>query len=468
MDFDIWRERVVKGLTINNTLVIVAIVLVVRLLTSFFYGTQDVEWWKAWYSAIDNKGITRVYGTSDSVNLSLLEQNWSFKQIRDSTQYLHGFSANDYFRSKYPVTQPPFYIYHVYIAGSLYKMVDPELTNNRIYNFFLNIIPVLYSLLTALLIFLFLRSTGQKELAGYTSLLYFINPLVLLNSPIQGFWDPILAFYVLLSLVFLYGRYLYLAAASLTLAVLFKPTAVIILPVFLSIVIIDYSFFKCIKGLLVAILTGLLLAIPYILDDHMIGMILGVTSIVDYSNDISRQSLNLWWSLQYYMNFIQSNTTSVVDLLLGQNFNWQNDVQASHFQFFNLKLLSLVLFILATIRNLYMLPKLMRVNRLYVFYFVFIQSYIYFIFRIGVQSNHYYIMFVFLSVIALIKSELFKVYLVVLCIFLFQDLIFYGFGRDLNVGVYLLTLLRIPLITVVLSVVNFFFLMRLLKRPIIF
>ncbi len=453
-----WLKRRAKS--------IVLFAIIFRLFAGFLYGTQDVEWWKAWIFSIEQKGFVNLYGKSDAENMKLIKQGKSFEEVRKETQNLILFKPYKYTRTEYIVPQPPVYLYHIYVAGKIYKLVDPSLTNNRLYNFFLNFFPILYSILTCIVIYNFLKSTQYSYLALSSSLLYLLNPLIILNSPIQGFWDPILGFYILLSLISLYKKKLTLSFIFLVIALLIKPTAIIVIPIYLFFVIRENKFMKIIKSSLITLIISLILISPFIYTNHFISMVLGVQSILFSSNDISRQSLNIWWPLQYYLNFYISNTHTFIDFLLGNNFIWYNDFPVANVSSINLRVISFFLYFSATILNFYNASKYISKNRFYIFYFSFIQCYIYFMLRIGVQNNHYYIMIIFFSIFCFISKELFYFFLYLIFLFFVQDFIFYGFGRDFSIMYKVLNFLHLPFITVIISIINLVFFVKILYKPV--
>jgi Gpi18-like mannosyltransferase len=450
---------------IKKSKYIIVFAIFIRIVTSFFWGTQDVEWWKAWIFSIEQKGLTHIYGKSDAIALNLFREGKNFKEVRKETQNVILFKPHKYIRNEYTVTQPPVYLYHIYIVGKAYKLYDPSLSNNRHYNFFLNFFPILYSILTCILIYYFLKSIGYNYLALASSLFYLLNPLLILNSPIQGFWDPILGFYIFLAMIFLFKNKLVESLIFFAIALLVKPTAIIISPVFIFFVIRENGATKILKSILVASVIVILLISPFLYTNHSISMILGISSIIESSNDISRQSLNFWWPIQYFFNFYSSNSKNITDFLLGNNFTWFKDYPSSNVTYINLKILSLCLFIIATSINLYNASRFILYNRIYIFYFSFIQCYIYFMLRVGVQNNHYYIMIILYSIFCFFSKEIFRDFIFLLLIFFIQDFIFFGFGRDFSVMLPVLNILNLPFITVLLSYLNFIFFIRILIKP---
>jgi Gpi18-like mannosyltransferase len=456
-----------KNWLIKNSKIIIIVAIGLRLSFAFLYGTQDVEWWKAWYSSMEEKGLLNVYGATDDENIKLIAQGLSFEEIRKKTQNIIVYNPYKYTRTNYPVTQPPVYLYHVFIAGKLYRIFDRKLQNNRYYNFFLNLVPILYCLLTCVLIYWFLNSTRYKDQALISAVFYLFNPLIILNSPIQGYWDPVLGFFVIFSLILLYKKRLTSSLILFSISALVKPTAIVVSPVYIYYVIREHATIQIFKSLTVAFIVVFILASPFIFSSRFIGVALGVHSILTYSSDISRQSLNIWWPLQYYLNFWESNSCGIFDFLVGNNFYWNRDFPVERAGE-NLRLISGFSWLLATTINLFNAHKFYKIDRFYVFYFSFVQVYIYFMLRIGVQCNHYYIMMICYSLFCFFSREIFVKFVFLLLIFFAQDFIFYGFGRDFQKGVGGLNFLKLPFITVVISITNFFLFVKILIRPIKF
>jgi Gpi18-like mannosyltransferase len=440
--------------------------LIVKIGTSFFYGTQDVEWWKAWFSSIEKNGITNVYGKSDSVNLTLLNRGYNIEEITKKSQNVIFFEPKNYNRKEYVVTQPPIYLYHLLIAGKLYKILNPNLSNNRLYNFFLNLFPLFYNFLITLSIYLILKRSKYYEIASITALFFFINPLIILNSPIQGFWDPILGFFILISFYFLYEKKLTLSLLFYMVAILTKPTGIIVSPLFIYIIITEYRLIYLLKSIFITFIIASIILSPFIFSDHFISMLLGVKSILNSSQDISRQSLNFWWPFQYYFNYSHSNLSNLNDLFFGQNFEWYNDFPTTRIKLINLKLISFILFTIATIINILNTRKHLKKDRFYIYYFAFIQCYVYFMLRIGVQNNHYFIMIIFYSLIIFFSKEAYYKFFILLLLFFIQDFIFYGFGRDFSHMISVLTILHLPIFTVFLSIFNILFFLKFLIKPV--
>ncbi len=75
-------------------------------------------------------------------------------------------------------------------------------------------------------------------------------------------------------------------------------------------------------------------------------------------------------------------------------------------------------------------------------------------------------MLLFCSVICFFSKEMFRTFLILILIFFTQDFIFYGLGRDFSLMLGALNFLNLPFITVILSLLNFLFFLKILLKPI--
>src|SRR5690606_9071753 len=116
--------------------------LLLRLLLAPLYGTQDIEWQKAWGTHAVREGVLTMYGAPDAEILALSREGKSREEIRAATQTVIPFEPYRYFRTEYLVTYPPGYIYSLRLAVGAYAAIDPNLSNGRLFNFFVNLPPL--------------------------------------------------------------------------------------------------------------------------------------------------------------------------------------------------------------------------------------------------------------------------------------------------------------------------------------
>jgi len=447
----------------NSKIIIILIFtfLLMRLILGTCYGTQDVEWWKAWSVESVTNGLTNVYGASDSEIINKYKEGKTTKEVLESTQKIIHYKPKDYERVEYKVTQPPIYIYSLYIVGNLYQVVSPSMENNRLFNFFLNLIPAFFSILTTFVIYLFVKSISTREIAILTAGAYWLSPLVLLNSPIQGYFDPIIAFFVTASFILLYKKHLSLSYVFLVLGVLSKPTAIIVFPVLFWIGLKDYPFKKNLIAWFFSFITVLIILLPFILNGRALSVFQGVWSINESSQDLSRQSMNLWWLVQYSWtaihNLYSSDISSVSAIMGGPGSNWINDIPSillGNILGFNVQNIGFILWGLFTILNLWFISVKIHSDRKAIFVAAGLQIYAYFILRVGVQTNHYFVLIPLFCIVSMLSFNKFKYYLLISAIFLMQDFLIYGFGRDFNHGRSILTLFYAGWISNLLAFAN--------------
>jgi hypothetical protein len=170
--------------------------------------------------------------------------------------------------------------------------------------------------------------------------------------------------------------------------------------------------------------------------------LLGIVTITSVSHDVSRQALTFWWPVQYAWRVIdacKSGEVSPLTALAGGPYTWFRDVPAglvSSALSVDIEVVGLLLFALGTAANLRILVKSKR--RSWILVCAPIQVLAYYFLKTGVQINHYFIAIPLLALLVCRVRWAALLYLASSAVFLFQDLAFYGFGRDLNYGTQLL------------------------------
>jgi hypothetical protein len=415
-----------------------AVGLALRLLTAPAWGTQDIEWWKAWSSHVVKDGLRDVYGSaSDAEIVELVAEGKTYPEIRSETQTTIHFKARHYKRTRYVLTQPPVYIYSISASTWLYSLFSPELENDRWFNASLNGPPIVYSALLALLIGWAAGRFLAPNLAVPAALLYWLNPLVILNSPVQGYQDPLCILFGTAALVALYERKLTLSVVLFVTSTLTKPQGVLMLPVIALVGVLEHGFRANLRAWLAGVATGVVLGLPFILMGRFFSVIVGVLSIADSSQDLTRQTLNLWWPAQYFANAREliANGYDVGTALLGGNPRVYRDRPMDVFAAesgVNAAFVGFVLLGIFTVLNLWSLRNRLRTDRLAMISAAAIQIYGYYMLRAGVQINHYFPLVPLLTIVALRNRANLRHYAILCALLLVQDLIFYGFGRDLR------------------------------------
>ncbi len=433
---------------------------VIRIMCAFLYGTQDVEWWKAWGTYAVTDTLNTIYGKTDKEVISQFKNGKNLKEVLALTQKVMPYKSYKYFRTEYKLTQPPVYIYSLYASAKLYSVFSPKLKNGRLFNFFVNLQPIIFSLLSALLIGWFVARAASENIGKLAGLIYWLNPLVLLNSPIQGYQDPICVFWVTVAIVALYCKKIKWAVVFLVLAFMTKPQGVLIAPVILFVGICENKLIENIKAWLFGVITAVAISTPFIISRHFLSMVLGVLSIRDSSGDLTRQSMNIWWPLQYCLNAAHLHLKEGMGLIsafLGHSFYVYMDFPISRLvslTHINISAIGFGLYAVFTIVNLAFLKRSLPYHRENIVFSAALQVYGYFILCPGVQINHYFGIIPLLTLIMVADTANLKYYIAICSVFLLQDLIFYGFGRDFNHGQALLSKLYLAWFTIVLSFAN--------------
>lgn len=439
----------------------------IRMAVSVLYGTQDVEWWKAWIVYCLNHGVTSIYGGNDTELARLTkEHNISWFEAYKGVQSKIHYRGYNYAREEYPYHQPPLYIYGLFLVGKLYQLIDKDLTNNRRFNVIVNIIPNACALGITVLIFHFFESNFSLESALIASLIFWLNPLVLLNTPVQGYWDVCMALPALASLVSMYHGNLILAYLLVTISVLVKPQGVLIVPVVFSVGLFQFPLITNLAAIGASLALGILIFLPFILTGRGITAVIGIASIGFSSQDLSRQAYNFWWILQYGANAvkeIKARSASDRDSLLGGNTGWFLDYPAQRIGL-PVQAISRYCIVLFTVANICYANSVYAQDRNIIFVAAFLQVYGYFILRVGVQGNHYFAMLPILCIMPLLDTAYTFVLITIVLVFFLQDFIHYGFGRDYNPGIQFLSNHRLGWTTVLISMINTLFFLLLCCR----
>lgn len=434
---ELWNRRVV--------LVLFILGLILRLAGGFFYGTQDMEWWKAFGNyGVRAGNVTSIYGAKDHVILDAYEKGLSYAQVLAETQTIIDYTPHNYFRTQYFYPQPPLYIYSIWICTKGLELFNKTLSNGRLFNWFLNLEPVLASIFITLIIFVFAKSLFDHDSALSAALLYWLNPLVVLNSPIQGYRDPLCALFAVTSIFFLCKKSLAGAFIFLVLAALYKPQGILIAPIVIWVGLKKHPIRENLRAWGASALTVVLVFSPFIIDNRVLSAILGISSINSVSQDVSRGALNFWWPVQYIYNIVtgvyvfQDVPAAILSKIVG----------------FNIRVVGYLLLAIFTFINLWKLTCQNYFGRQAIVVASALQVYAYFILRVGVQTNHYFILIPLLACLACSYKQYFRYYLMVSSIFFLQDIIFYGLGRDFNYFGRLLVWLSMGWTTIFLAFAN--------------
>jgi Gpi18-like mannosyltransferase len=119
---------------------------------------------------------------------------------------------------------PPFNVYIFWIFGSLANALGIGMAT------MVKLVPNLFDLATALLIYLFVRKQTTFKLAIISVALYAFNPAVIYNTAVWGQFDAVYTFFLILSLVLALKSKPLPSAAAFAVGLLTKPQAIALAP----------------------------------------------------------------------------------------------------------------------------------------------------------------------------------------------------------------------------------------------
>jgi len=123
---------------------------------------------------------------------------------------------------------PPFNVYFFWGLGSLAKVLSLSSTPAIFY--IIKLLPNLFDIAIALLIFVFVRKRLDFKAAMLATALYAFNPAVVFNAAVWGQFDAIYTFLLVLSLMLALASKPEPSAVTFTLGLLTKPQSIALLP----------------------------------------------------------------------------------------------------------------------------------------------------------------------------------------------------------------------------------------------
>ena len=211
---------------------------------------------------------------------------WSLDLITQGFRNFYSVAISDYL---------PGYLYVVWFLG-------------KVFWWFLNkgvLLPfelvykspsILTDVATTLLIFQITKEYTNKKIAYLTSLFYFLNPVFFFNSTIWGQVESYTFFFMLLATFFFLRKNYFMSFAVLGYAQSIKPIAILILPIFLLLLILEkIQFKKILFYSLVFILVVFAVFTPFNPGENIISFVIerhGITS--SFYQLTSLNAFNFW------------------------------------------------------------------------------------------------------------------------------------------------------------------------------
>ncbi len=320
------------------------------------------------------------------------------------------FLPNDYFRFFFPVAQPPLFLLDLAFTNSLKNL----LSINSDY-VVLNLTNIVFSFTLTLLISSILRERSIKRHRTWALALVWANPLLILQSNIQGYRDLLLLNLITLSIKLMDRdkKCLYLSGAVFALACMTKPTAIFVVIVFF-ICLTNRAFLKFLIGMTFSV--SMVFAI-YLFTDRLFGLVAAIFTEFSFTQTFS-EGISFWSTFKLLFEYteylpissdLQSFTMSVGNILL------------KNLTLISILHLGIFLLIALKMRRDSKIDIFGRRIQIFIIFFYFLMP--------NSRMNHY---FVFLSILLIaipVARERLLITPVIALIFL-QDLLYGGFGRN--------------------------------------
>lgn len=409
----------------NRRLLIVLFLigLLVRVVGLFGLGDADMEHFKAWAMITRSHGLPAMYSVSDAELLADSQRRQvsivdSFNTLRTRVRFA---PLAGYWRSEYMVMYPPGSVYLLHLSGMAYSLISPDMENGRLFNVFISLPMLLASLVNSWVIYVFLKRENPT-LAVATTLVYWLNPIVLLDSTIQGYNNPIIVLLFLLALMCLYRRYYLLAVCVAVLSVWVKPQGTLLVLLTGVVCLKETKPRMWLLYLLAGIGTSLVVLWPFVIPGYAASALLGATATVrslgEWSVEVlSARAWNVWWPIQLVVRYLWgADPTKLAE------FKSRFGVDA--------RLLGSVIMLLVSGLSLAKMFMELPVRRIYVFLCAVMLAYAYTMVQVNVQYNQFFMLIPILLLVSLANRRLFAMTVVVSTPWALQLLAYGGLGRD--------------------------------------
>lgn len=412
-----------KALESRQKLIVVLVLgLAIRIAFSWMPGTEDTYFFRMWGAQALRSGWVSTYSLSDQDVLTLV-----LVRLKHIPVHVRASNPTDLGPIGGLPDYPPLSILLLEIPVSMCKLLQGgNLRAGPLLNTFMNLPPVLFSLGMALVVWIFIKNElGVTPTAAIAA--FWLNPGMILTSPILGYQDPIFSFLCLLSLLCIYRHRYTCGMLLLALACLTKPQGVFVVPIAAMAIFCDGRWRALWRYGLQFLLFGLLPLLPFVLAGRTLGILVGVSQQVMYPA-LSAQQLNAWWLVGGLLRSIHGQApgffTSEIAMLSKEDFTrWAG---------FHPLWIALPLFAAFTAANLYYLSSQLRAgNRWALFWAAGLEVFGYNMLMVYTHEHHLYAFLVYaLPLLALGKVRINRLYWGLSILYGLNVFLFDGFGKD--------------------------------------
>lgn len=363
------RHRVSRGVAL-----LFVLGLVLRLAGLGLPGTYDVEIQKGWAAQAARAGLADIYGPSDRALRAAAQA-----EGRRLVEYLwHGPLPRTTFTwngsQEFFVDYPPGSLLVLWLAGTLWSLVAPELPNGPGFTVLVNLAPFVGSLVIAALLWRSSDVCGQER-----ALLFWLNPAVLLAVPVLGYQDTILGA-LALGAVLAWQRGALVASAALVVAAgLVKPQGALLLPVLAVLLWREGTGrVRTLACVAAGVTAGLLLA-PWWSTGQLLSALDGCRRPFGQVT-LAPLGLNAWWLAGWWQAVERDGWTALAEIVHIPAFTrWAG---------FDPRLPARLLVLLASLASVALVALAPRSDRRFIPLAVLLQVEAYALFSTSVHENH--------------------------------------------------------------------------------
>lgn len=251
---------------IKNRILIILITVgtVLRLFSALLPGFKfDVDAWFSWALRLNEVGFSNFY----SPNV------W--------TNYTPGY---------------------LYVLAFLGFIKNTFILNNEIFYYVLKLPAILAEIALAIFIYNFFAKNSSVKMAAISAALILINPALIFNSAVWGQIDGLLTLFMILSIYYLNKNQLILSSISFALALLIKPQALFLMPIYILYILKNFNLNSIIKLTIPGIFLALIASFPFFPNKPLTGLL---ELIIKMSNDYNATSLfvyNFWGGVGFWID----------------------------------------------------------------------------------------------------------------------------------------------------------------------
>lgn len=212
----------------------------------------------------------------------------------------------------------PGYLYILSLLGFLKNSLN---ISDNLYFLLLKIPAIISELIIGLIIYREIKKIASRKLAVFTLCLVIFNPVFIFNSSIWGQVDSVLTIFMLAAILALRNTRFIFSSILFGFAILIKPQAIALLPVYILFTIRNFQLRTILKLLLPGFLIIFILSFPFFPNQTLVSLLRHIFNTANEYKYTSVNAYNLWgiggfwFSDQVFWNNISYQTWGYILLL---------------------------------------------------------------------------------------------------------------------------------------------------------